>query len=343
MAQGIGRRATLGLGMGVGLLAAPRLARAQAPHRLRFTLDWVIHGGYAFAVAAERGGLFRKHNLEMPINRGYGSGRVPVDVAAGTYDLGFGDLTSQLRFMAENPDRGLVCVAILYDRSPLSATVQMDGPIREPRQLNGKTLAAPEFDGGRQIFPVFASAAGIDLASINWMSVSPELREPMLVQKRADGITGFVTSTAMSLKALGMDRPQQRVFYYRDYGLDFYGSGLVTTRAVLREKPEAIRAAVAALTEGMLWAWRNPAEAVAMLKAREPLTDVAIEAERQQISFDELMLSDKVRQHGLSFVEADRLKRQIDATVDTFRLPNRPAPEAAYTDEYLPPRALRML
>ena len=337
----IGRRSALALGP--GLLAAPRLALAQAPHRLKFTLDWTIHGGYSFAVAAERNGIFKKYNLEMPINRGYGSGRVPIDIAAGTYELGFGDLTPQLRFMAENPDRGLVCIAILYDRSPLSATVRADGPITEPRMLAGKTLAAPEFDGGRQIFPVFAKAIGIDLKSINWMSVSPELREPMLVQKRADGITGFVTSTALSLKALGMDLPQQRIFYYRDAGLDFYGSGLVTTRAVLKEKPEAIRAAVAALTEGMVWAYHNPKEAIGHLKAREPLTDVAIEAARQQLAFDEMLISDKVRQHGLSFVEAGRMKAQIDATVDTFGLPTRPTPESAYTDEFLPPAAARKL
>jgi len=337
----IGRRGALGLG--TGLLAAPRLAAAQTPHRLRFTLDWAVHGGYTFAVAAERTGILRRHNLDMPINRGYGSGRVPVDVAAGTYELGFGDLTPQLRFMAENPDRGLVSVAILYDRSPLSCTVRADGPITEPRQLAGRTLAAPDFDSGRQIFPVYAKAVGIDPASVNWMSVSPELREPMLAQRRADGITGFLTSTALSLKAIGLDLPQQRIFRYRDSGLDFYGAGLLTTRAVLREKPEAIRAAVAALIEGTVWAYRNPAEAIAQLRAREPLTDVAIETERQRLTFDEMLVSDGVRQRGLSSVEAGRMKAQIDAVVDTFGLPTRPEPEAIYTDAFLPPRDARTL
>ncbi len=39
----------------------------------------------------------------------------------------------------------------------------------------------------------------------------PELREPMLVQRRVDGITGAATSTGLSLKALGMDWPAQRI------------------------------------------------------------------------------------------------------------------------------------
>ncbi|WP_376094644.1 ABC transporter substrate-binding protein [Roseomonas sp. CCTCC AB2023176] len=338
----IGRRAALAAT--IGALAAPRLATAQAPHRVRFTFDWALHGAYAFGVAAERNGIFRKHNLEMPINRGFGSGRVPIDIAAGTYDLGFGDLTPMLRFMAENPQRELVCVGVLYDQSPSCCTVRADGPIREPKMLEGKTLAAPEFDGGRQIFPVFAQAVGINLSSITWMSVAPDLREPMLVQRRADGITGFITSTGLSLKALGMDWPAQRIFRYRDFGLPFYGSGLVTTRAFMREKPEALRAAIAALTEGMIWAYKNPAAAIEQLKARESLTDVAIETERQQVAFNEMMLSDEVRQHGLSYVTAPRLQAQIDAMAAAFNLTaQKPSVATAFTDEFLPPRDARML
>ena len=341
-----GRRAALAasLGASAGLLAAPGIATAQAPHRVRFTFDWVLHGSYAFGVAAERNGIFRKHNLEMTINRGFGSGRVPIDIGAGTYDVGFGDMTPLLRFMAENPQRELVCVGVLFDDAPSCVTVRADGPIRQPKDLEGKTLAAPEFDGGRQIFPVFAATTGINLASVNWMSVSPELREAMLVQRRADGITGFITSTGLSLKALGMDWPQQRIMRYKDYGMPFYGSGIVTTRAFARERPEALRAAVAALMEGLVWANRNPDAAIQHLKARESLTDVAIETERQQVTFREMVVTDRSREHGLSYVEPARLQQQIDAMASAFNLTaSKPSVGAAYTDEFLPPPAARML
>ncbi len=342
MTIAFGRRAAIGAG--VAALSAPRIAAAQAPHRVRLTMDWALHGSYAFAVAGERTGIFRKHNVEMAVNRGFGSGRVPVDVAANTYDLAFGDLTPIFRFMAENPQRELLIVSVLFDRSPLCVTVRADGPIREPKQLEGKTLAAPEFDGGRQIFPVFAHATGINQSTINWMNVSPELREPMLVQRRADGITGFITSTGLSLKAIGMDWPQQRVMFYRDYGLDFYGSGLVTTRAFARDRPDALRAAVAALTESMVFAYRNPADAITALKARESLTDVAIETERQQVTFRELVESDKVRRNGLSFTEPARMQAQIDAMATAFNLTaTKPTLAQAYTEEFLPPVAARML
>lgn len=344
MRNAITRRTALALG--AGLLAAPQLARAQAPGatmRVRFTLEWALQGTYAFAIAGDRQGFFRQAGVDISIVRGFGAGRVPVDIAAGTYDMGFADITPTVRFMAENPQRDLVAVAVLWDQSPVACTVRADGPITEPRLLAGRTLAAPEFDGGRQMFPLFARAVGIEPSAITWNSVTPELREPMLVQRRADGITGFVTSTGMSLKALGMDWPQQRIFRYRDHGLDFYSGALITTRSFLRERQEAVRAVVAGMMRSMAHAHRNPDATIADLRAREGLTDVAVETERQQVMFREMLVTDGVRRHGMSHVEAPRLQRQIDAIRQAFSLAQMPTPDQVYTDAFLPPTAQRML
>ena len=342
MTNGITRRGAFALG--AGLLAAPHLARAQAANmRVRFTLEWALQGPYAFAVAGERRGVFREAGLDFSMVRGFGAGRVPIDIAAGTYDMGFADITPTIRFMAENPQRDLVTVAILWDQSPVACTVRADGPITEPRMLAGRTLAAPEFDGGRQMFPLFARAVGVDLGSITWNTVTPELREPMLVQRRADGITGFVTSTGMSLKALGMDWPAQRIFRYREHGLDFYSGALITTRTFMRERPDAVRAVVATMMRAMSWAHANPDAAITELRAREGLTDVAVETERQQVMFREMLVTDSVRRNGMSHVEAPRLQRQIDAIRQAFNLATSPNVEQVYTDQFLPPVAGRML
>ena len=211
-------------------------------------------------------------------------------------------------------------------------------------QLAGKTLAAPEFDGGRQVFPVFARLNGIDPASVNWMSVAPELREVMLVQRRADGITGFVTSTALSLKALGMDLPAQRIFRYREHGLDFfYGSVILTTRTFAQRNPEAVRGTVAALLKGLKFAYHNQASAIQALRGKEPLTDVAIEGTRQEMAMRELVDSPNVRRLGLGIIEAPRLERQIAAVKEAYGLGAMPSVDRFHTDRFLPPAADRML
>ncbi len=321
----------------------PRIAAAQAPAKLRFTLDWARQGPNAYVDMGRDKGFFRDAGVDVTVDRGFGSGRVPTDIAAGAYDMGQADISPVIKFMAENPSADLVVVGIWGDRSLLSVTVRADGAIKTPRDLEGKTLAAPESDGGRQLFPAFAKAAGIDVGTINWMTVTSELREVMLVQKRAEGITGASTSTSMSLKALGMDVPQQRVMFYRDSGVELLGYCYLTTRRYLAANPEAVRGALKALYRSLTYANKNRAESIAVLKKVEPLTDVAIETERQAIAFDDGMISDHVVKEGLSVVDPARLERVLRTVETAYNLPPKLTAERVYTDAYLPPLAERRL
>ncbi len=193
------------------------------------------------------------------------------------------------------------------------------------------------------MFPAFALAAGIDLTKINWMSVTPELREPMLVQKRADGVTGIVTSTALSLKALGMDWPQQNIMLYRDHGLDLYSTGIITTREFMQKQPDAVRRVLRANFRSMIYAHHNQPEAIRNLKQVEPLTDVVIEAERLAAAEKYMTVTDNVRKNGLSSVDATRLGKQIAAIETAFGFKANLKPEDIYTEAFLPPKAERML
>ena len=204
-------------------------------------------------------------------------------------------------------------------------------------------MAAPETDGGRQLFPAFAKANGIDMAKINWMTVTSDLREPMLVQKRADGITGAVTSTSMSLKNIGMDVSQQRILMYRDFNVDLYGYCFLTTRKFLAANPALVRNALKALFKSLVYANNNRAESIAVLKKIEPLTDVAIETERQAISYERMVISDYSKQNGLSVVDPARLTRVIRTIEDAYGLPLKLMPANVYTDAFLPPLAERRL
>ncbi|MCS6891506.1 MAG: ABC transporter substrate-binding protein [Rhodovarius sp.] len=339
----LSRRAALAAALAPAL-AAPHAAKAQARPTVRFAFDWILNGPYAFGIAGERLGFFREAGVDITIQRGFGSARVPLDMSAGQFDIAMADPTPMLRFMSQNPNNDLIAVALMWDQAPTAVTVRADGPIRTPADLAGKTLAAPEFDGGRQVFPAFAAVNNIPLQSITWMSVSPELRETMLVQRRADAITGFVTSTALSLRALGMDLPQQRIFRYREHGLDFfYGSFLVTTRSYADRNPEAVRAVVAGMIRSLRWAFANRAEAIQHLRAREQLTDVAIETMRQDMAMAELVDSPNVRRLGLGVMEAPRFARQIEAVKMAFNLGEMPTPDRFYTDRFLPPLSERML
>lgn len=337
------RRQILFAAAAPALVGLTRPAPAQGLTKMRFTLDWARQGPNAYVDMGKDKGFFRDAGLDVSIDRGFGSGRVPTDIAAGAFDMGQADISPVIRFMAENPSSDLVVVGIWGDRSLLSVTVRADGAVKDPKDLEGKTLAAPESDAGRQLFPAFAKAAGIDLAKVGWMTVTSELREVMLVQKKAEGITGAVTSTSMSLKALGLDVPQQRVMFYRDAGVELLGYCFLTTRRYLAANPEVVKGALKALYRSLSYANANRAEAIAVLKKVEPLTDVAIETERQAIAFDMGMISENVTKNGLSAVDPARLERVLRTIETAYNLPPRLAVDRVYTEAYLPPASERRL
>jgi NitT/TauT family transport system substrate-binding protein len=336
-------RRNLGLVAGASILAAPSISRGQALPRVKYQVDWAFQGPNAYMLLGRERGYFRDAGIDIQIDRGFGSGRVPIDIAGGAYEIGQADINPVIKFIAENPNAGLVVVGVFGDRSLLCATVRSDGPVRVPKDLEGKTLAAPDSDAGRQIFPAFARAAGVDASKINWLTVRPELREPMLVQNRAHGITGAATSTGLSLKALGMDWPAQRILWYRDYGLPLYGTCWLTTKDYARRNPELVRAVVRGGMRALRASYADPAAAVAALKAAEPLTDVAIEAERQQVSINEMVVSPHVMANGISAVDPARFQIGLAAVEEAYGMTPKLKPEDVYTDAFLPPAAERRL
>ncbi|WP_439549914.1 ABC transporter substrate-binding protein [Falsiroseomonas sp.] len=338
----ITRRATLIAGLGAGLSLPALHARAQM-RSTRFTLDWAFSGASAFAIAAHRLGYFREEGIDARVNRGFGSGRVPVDIAGGAYDIGFGDFSSMARFAAENPSIGMICVMMTFDGLPLVCVSRAGGPIREPKDLEGRRLAAPEGDAGRQIFPVFAEAAGFDASKVNWISVSPELREPMLVRGQADAITGFVSSAVISLEGLGVARAQQNIMRYRDFGVPLYSNGVITTRRYAEANPDIVRGIVRGISRGVQLMVRDPAAAATTVKEAEPLSDLALETARSRIVVDEMIMTDHVKANGLSAVVPARLEAGLGILERVYRFPRRPSAAELYTDAYLPARADRLV
>lgn len=333
----IARRSLLALP--AAALPAPSLRAQPARQNLRFAVDWVIQVNHAWAVLAARRGYFQAEGIAATVERGFGSGQTIQQIAAGALPLGFADIPTAIQFAIRNPQAGLRVLAVIYDGSPLVLTVDANGPIRAPRDVEGRRLAAPEADAGRQMFPAFARATGIDLARVEWVNVTGQLREAMLARGEAHGITGFISSTIMGLEAVGMPASRQRHFRYREHGLPFFSGGLITTQRFAAENAALLRGAVRALMKGVQHMARDPADAIAAVREQEPLTDAAVERRRWEIVRDEMLVTENVRQNGLSFVDPARMQRNIEIVRETFGLAQPFAVADIWDPSFLPPRA----
>lgn len=320
-------------------MSLPAAVPAHAETNIRFIIDWSFQGQHAMFTMPVDDGTYAKLGLNVNVDRGAGSGDTVAKVAGGAYDMGFGDIYSMVRFNAENPGHKLIAVMMVDDKSALAVEIKASSPIKTPRDLNGKTLAAPVGDATRQLFPLFAAANKVDEKSIKWINVSPELREPLLIRGAADAITGHLTTVMLNFANIGVKDADIRTMAYTDFGVNLLGHAVIVKPEFAEKNPEAIRNFIRGSVRGFNAMIRNPDAAVASIKKRDPLINPEIEKNRIQMSLDYRMITENVLKSGASNVDPKRLESSLTDVAVAFGITNVPAASEVYTDRYLPPRS----
>ncbi len=308
-----------------------------------FTLDWAVQGVHAPVGVAIEKGYFADEGLEVSFERGSGSSDSITKVAAGTFDMGFGDINSLMEFNVQNPDTLVKAVAIYYNKSPMCVMSLAETGITEPTMLEGETLGIPAGSATRRLMPLFAQVVGFDLSKVEMPAIEPKLQQTLLLTQEIDAIAPFTISALPNLKQEGYPPEQLNIHRFADYGLDLYGNAVIVPAAYLEEKPEQVEAFLRALTKGLQYTLSNPDEAVEIMAEFDDLYDVALERERLQIAIDTLFVTPEVEANGFGAVDESRFKQTIDLVVKGFELGTTPEPQAVFDGSYLPPLEERQL
>jgi NitT/TauT family transport system substrate-binding protein len=313
---------------------------AQTP-KVRLILDFALQGQQSPFILAAESGYFARAGVDVVVDRGYGSGDAITKVVSGAYDMAFADIGAMIQFAGRQGEGKLVSVFQVYDVAPMVILSLKKTGIRRPADLAGKRVASPQASGSRVMFPLLAAANGLDVNAIEWIDVTPQLRETLLVRGQADATTAFITDLA-GLNRLGMKDDDLAVMRYSDFGVATYGNAIVTTPQFAQKNPAAVKAVVAGFVEALKEAIANPAAAIAAEKKRNSLQDDAVERARLDLIIANAIVTDETRRNGLGSVVPARLKATIDMVAKTFGVPPVD-PAQVYRDDFLPPREVRMI
>ena len=335
------RRTLLTAGAAALSLPALRTASAQTP--LRFCLDWALQGNHAMWALAEDRGYFRREGLAVRMDRGFGSGDTLIKVASGAYDIGFSDPSGAVKFNAENPDKRLVSIYQVFDRTAAALVTMKGRGIEKPADVAGKKLGAPENEGSRLIFPAFARVAGIDTSKVQWNSMAANLRDTMLAQKQVDAVTGFLFTVHFNLVGLGVKEEDILGWPYAENGLDLYGSAVLVRADWLEKNQETAAKFVKCSIEGLKALLADVPAGMAALKKRESLFDEALEARRFAMTRDRAMITPNTREHGLGYLNMERAALLVKTNAEAYGIANPPTAESMFTDRFLPPASERKI
>jgi NitT/TauT family transport system substrate-binding protein len=292
-------------------LTAPRLVFAQEKKAIKFTLPWVAEGSNLFTFVAKGMGFWDKHGLDVDIARGSGSVAAAQAIGEGRFDFGLASPSAAILQTV----KGLPMVALAvcaYDAT-MGIGVLADGPIKTPKDLEGRQLASTVTSGEYPFLPVFAEKAGVDLAKVNRVQVDNKVRDRLLTEGKVDAISGYASSAMPSYVATGV---KARFMLFSDFGILNYGTAILTQPKRVAEEAQLCAALVDGLLEGLKATLLDPAEAMKVFFKQVPEMALATQA-REQIRVGTGIMTyvsarDVIKTNGMGYIEPKDYETMTD-------------------------------
>jgi NitT/TauT family transport system substrate-binding protein len=300
----------------LGLVAMPGPAAAE--DKVLFLLDWLPTGEHAAWYAGQGHGIFKKHGIDLSIQRGYGSGDTVAKVAAGAAPFGDADIGATMTARARNgsPVKEIMGV---YTHSPHSLFVLKSSGITSFKGLEGKKISITPGNSHKLYFPKVAERAGTDPSKIEWVNTDASAMAGLLISKRVDASPFFAIHHYYQNKAALRAGEEIIVLPFVSVGFAIYSAGIITTDEMIEKNPDLVKRFVAAMLESERWSNEHQDEACKLHVAKNPEVDFddcqhSLQATMTYV-FNEH--SDRI---GLGKYEDERLKFTWDNVAESQEL-----------------------
>ncbi|MEN9201879.1 MAG: ABC transporter substrate-binding protein [Thermostichus sp. DG_1_6_bins_120] len=268
------RRAVLATGTAaLATLMLPRLASATTP--LTFQLDWKYNAQFAGLFVAEAEGLYAASDLSVQIREWSDGLNVIEAVAEGAVDMACAE--QNLIIAAQAAGAPVKAVATMFRASPYGLMTVPEVALASLTDLVGKPVGV-HVDGIKvmELVEGVNGITNIDVVEIPY----------------ADKFDRVVSGEFAAVQCYVIDEPigvaakygfELKVLRLSEYGLLSTAQTIVASERVLAEKPEAVRAFLAATFGGWARALKDKPRAAALVVERfvpegSPYKDVAYQA-----------------------------------------------------------------
>lgn len=306
---------------------------AGADDSVVFSLNWVPYGLHYGIFAAKERGFYKKVGLDVTIQRGYGSGDTVKRIGAGAADFGMADAASVI--VGRGNGLKVKQIATILDRSADVIYYVKGRGIKQPKDLEGRTLGAAAGETSLNLLPVFAANSGFDSRKLQIIPMAPPNKIPSLIAGKIDTIVTFTTEEPAVINGANKAGLKIGRFLFSNYGVDYYSIGLIASDDTIRQKPDLVRRFVEATLKGYAWAIRNPEGAADAFEKNHPESSRDITLAQWRITMQH-EVTPAAKEYGLGWIDPAKMAHTVELIRKYQKVEGEVKPEDVYTIKFLP-------
>lgn len=264
------------------LVAAAGLSTAAsgavAAEAVSVRLKWLPQAQFAGVYVAKAKGFYEAAGLDVTVNPGGPNVNVETLVASGADTFGVASGTEGVLYSREKK-LPLKAIAMSQQMTPFAYVAYTESGINSIQDFKGKKVATWFVGPQYTLFSVLA-AEGVPQADVDIVS-QPFSMQPF-IDKQFDVATVTLYNELNGLKEAGINNI--KLFLPDDSGITTQQDAIVTSEAMITEKPEQVQAFLNATLKGWKYAFQNKAEAVDIVMA----AGSGLERKHQELMLDEI-------------------------------------------------------
>jgi ABC-type nitrate/sulfonate/bicarbonate transport system substrate-binding protein len=307
---------------------------AQELDQITLRLSWRWKAEFAPLVVADDMGFFEEQGIDVELLEGKGSGDVVPLIANQTDDFGYLNLTTVA--VGIGKELPVKVVAGLMGKHPSALAFYSDLNIKEPKDLEGHSIALAPGEAFAVIYPAFAEKWELDTSKIQTVQLDPNAKNQVFLDGKVDILPVSVNNELPQLREVA--EKEIDILVPGEWGFNTLANGIITHNDTIAENPDLVRRVVAAVVKGYEYSLEHPEEAVDAVMARsEELASQPREVLLEQVQMTlDFMHSDATKDKPIGWMSEEDWNRTIDLMAETGAIEERLPNETFYTNEFVP-------
>lgn len=282
-------------------------------------------------------GIYAANGINLTLQAGAGDAQAVSTLAAGKVQFALADVPTAI-WAEQTSNVTNVRVIAVIDQKTFFSIFYNKANITSLSDLSGKTGGAntPSISSQTKLFQLLMKLNNINYSKLQMQYAASSVTIPLFTEGKLQFVLRPLDSYGDIQAAAAKNGIQVGDFPFEAFGLDTYGSALLTTTQMIKDNPGLVQKMVTATMQSLVAAVKNPAAAAASLVKYEPQLNQATALTGIRLLTDCCMAGANSTVNPLTYgwIDPGRMQTTVNLASEGLGVPNTLNITSLYTDQF---------